>query len=196
MTGSLVSIQVGRPKRRRMEPSETHPEGRPWTSGIYKEPVLGPVWLGPENLDGDKQADRRVHGGPNRAVLAYCAEHYDLWRAELPELALGYGSFGENFAVSGLSEATVCMGDVYDVGEARVQVSQLRGPCFKLELRVGLPGMIGRVLANGRAGWYLRVLQEGYVEAGQAMTLVERQPNARTMLELHARKFPHLFEAG
>jgi MOSC domain-containing protein YiiM len=186
--GVLLSIQVGKPKRRGVRGSQD-PEQKVWVSGIFKEPVTGPVWLGLTNLDGDGQADRRFHGGPTRAVLAYGGDHYPLWIEELGLPELGYGAFGENFTLGGLSEANVRMGDIYTVGEARVQVSQLRAPCWKLARRLNRPDIVERVIENGRSGWYLRVLQEGFVEAGQAVRLEERDDNAPTLLDLHAKKY-------
>src|SRR5438270_8268217 len=121
ITPILVSIQVGRP-RTRGDKSSTDSMRRQWRSAIFKEAVLGPVWLGKTNLVGDKQADRRFHGGPDKAVLAYSADHYPLWSADLGILDLPYGAFGENFTISGLSEATVRLGDIYAIGATRVQV--------------------------------------------------------------------------
>lgn len=147
---------------------------RPWTTGFFKEPVEGPVWLGRTNLAGDGQADRENHGGPDKAVLAYSADHYPLWRAELNRPDLPYGAFGENFTIAGLSEETVCIGDVYAIGEVRVQVSQPRQPCWKIARRWRIKDLTARVRETGRTGWYLRVLEEGYVEAGLPVALLER----------------------
>lgn len=185
--GVLSAIHVGKPRRMGIRGSE-EPADRPWVSGIYKDPVVGPVRLGETNLEGDGQADLRVHGGPNRAALCYAAAHYARWAVELPEVAWQPGMFGENFTVEGLEESTVCLGDVYRVGEARVQVSQLRGPCFKLERRIGRDDMVERVLATGRCGWYVRVLAPGMVEARQELVLEAREPGAPTILDIHAAK--------
>jgi MOSC domain-containing protein YiiM len=165
------------------------PDGRPWYSGIFKDPVAGPVWLGETNLEGDRQADLRVHGGPNRAALCYSAGHYPRWAAEIPDIDWRHGMFGENFTITGLEETNVCIGDIYAVGDSRIQVSQLRGPCFKLERRIGLPGMIERVLATGRSGWYVRVLTAGIVQAGQQVILESREDDAPTLLTLHAATY-------
>src|SRR5581483_10380220 len=148
--------------------------GKTWRSAVYKEPLAGPVMLRAGNLHGDQQADLRVHGGPNRAVLIYSAGHYPLWTAELGR-ALPFGSFGENFTVTGFDESTANLGDIYAVGdEAIVQLTQLRGPCYKLQYRTGVPDMIDRVLANGRGGVYARVLQEGMVAVGDRVQLLRR----------------------
>ncbi len=139
-----------------------------------KQLVEGPVWLDWENLAGDQQADLGVHGGRDMAVLCYSAEHYPLWLEELASTELGPGGFAENFTIAGQEERTVCLGDVYEVGEAIVQVSQPRGPCFKISRRWNRPELLDRVVETGRHGWYLRVLQPGLVEAGQTLTLADR----------------------
>lgn len=165
----VLSIQVGRP---RLYPDDGM--GRIWRSAIAKAPVEGPVWLGPANLDGDAQADLENHGGPDKAVLVYAEAGYRYWAEAHGLASLGPGSFGENFTVAGQWEADVCLGDVYEIGGARVQVSQPRVPCWKLALHTGVRDMVRLVSASGRGGWYLRVLQEGWVEAGQVLRLVDR----------------------
>ncbi len=170
---TLLSIQVSLPRHFGVE-GAPDPMDRPWTTGFFKEPVEGPVWLGRTNLVGDGQADRKNHGGPDKAVLAYSAEHYPIWRVELNRPDLPYGAFGENFTIAGLTEETVCIGDVYAIGEARVQVSQPRQPCWKIARRWRIKDLTARVRETGRTGWYLRVLEEGYVEAGMPVELLER----------------------
>lgn len=173
MRPSLLSIQVGLPRSFDYAGLDDG-EGRAWASAIVKEPVAGAVWLGQLGLDGDGQADRAVHGGPNQAVLLYAAEHYPVWRAELDQPELSWGAFGENFTVDGLSETSVCVGDSWAVGDALVQVSQPRRPCWKLGRRHGLPDLPLRVRRTGRGGWYVRVLREGHVAAGEPLELRER----------------------
>jgi MOSC domain-containing protein YiiM len=126
-----------------------------------------------DNLDGDRQADRRVHGGPTRAVLVYGADHYGPWAEEIGR-ELPYGSFGENFTVSGFDEATARLGDVYRVGPTVIQLTQHRGPCYKLQYRTEVPDMIDRVLENGRGGIYARVLEAGLVQVGDQVELLRR----------------------
>ncbi|MFN8525390.1 MAG: MOSC domain-containing protein [Chloroflexota bacterium] len=145
-----------------------------WTSGIFKEPVAGAVWLRTTNLDGDGQADLTNHGGPDKAVLVYSADHYPRWTAELSRDDLPHGAFGENFTVAGLDELTVCIGDTFQIGAAHVQVSQPRQPCWKLERRLRHPGMIGLVQATSRSGWYVRVLREAQVAPDTPVTLLHR----------------------
>jgi MOSC domain-containing protein YiiM len=168
----LDSIQVGLP-RERGTPGAERGIDRAWTSAFYKDPVDGPVWLGLTNLDGDRQGDQKNHGGPDKAVLAYASSHYPAWREELG-MDLPHGGFAENFTVDGANESTVCLGDVWSVGEARVQVSQPREPCWKIARRWGMKDLSARVQRTGRTGWYLRVLHEGHVEAGDEVVLLDR----------------------
>lgn len=168
----LVSIQVGLPAVHGRADARG-PMEREWTTAFFKEPVAGPVWLGTTNLAGDGQEDREVHGGPEKAVLAYAASHYPLWRAELG-VELPFGGFGENFTVDGQDETTVCLADVYEVGGAIVEVSEPRLPCWKIARRWGMKRLTALVERTGRTGWYLRVLREGEVQAGDDIRLVER----------------------
>lgn len=151
------------------------PNGEP--SAIDKQPVTTPLCLAPDGLAGDEQGDRRHHGGPEKALHHYAAEHYATWRLELrqrPASRLHPGAFGENVSTLGLTEANVCVGDVFRLGSATVQVSQARQPCWKLNLRFGLPDMAAHVQHSGRTGWYYRVLEAGAVAPGDAFTLIER----------------------
>ena len=172
----LISIQVGQPRLLGSDVGLAEPLDHQWRSAFFKDPVAGPVRLSATNLAGDRQADPRVHGGPDMAVLCYSADHYPAWREELGIPEMGPGGFGENFTIQGQDELSVCIGDVYRVGAAVVQVSQPRGPCYKISYRWKRPDLLPRVFANGRHGWYLRVLVEGMVEAGQQLTLTDR-PN-------------------
>jgi MOSC domain-containing protein YiiM len=169
----LLSIQVGTPATRGVE-GASDPFERPWTSGILKWPVDGAVRLGRTNLAGDGQADLEHHGGPDKAVLAYAAAHYPDWQTELAPLELPFGAFGENLTIDGQDEWTVCIGDNFAIGDALVQVSQPRQPCWKLARRWGLKDLTARVQRTGRGGWYLRVLKEGTLCAGQTVVLRQR----------------------
>jgi MOSC domain-containing protein YiiM len=173
VTATLLSIQVGLPTRYGTE-GAAHPMDRPWRSAIAKRPVEHPAWVGRWNVSGDAQFDLEAHGGVDKAVLAYGAAHYDDWRRELERPDLPFGAFGENFTISELDETRVCIGDVIEIGDAVLQVSQPRLPCYKLAYRWRIKDLTARVRASRRPGWYLRVLAEGYVEAGQAVALVER----------------------
>ena len=169
----VLSIQVGLPKHFGTE-GASDPMERPWHTGAFKEPVEGPVWLGSTNLTGDGQANLLVHGGPDKAVLAYAVSHYPAWRRELNHSELPYGSFAENFTVSDLTEEQVSIGDIYSVGEARVQVSSPRQPCWKNSRRWRIKDLSLQMQNNGRLGWYFRVIKEGYVQKGLALRLLER----------------------
>ncbi len=170
----LVSIQVGLPQTYGQEGAADAMD-RVWRTGFIKESVSGPVPLRTTNLDGDGQADLVHHGGPEKAVLAYAAEHYAAWRQELDKPALPYGAFGENFTIEGLAESSICIGDTWQVGEgALVQVSQPRQPCWKLARRWRIKTLALQVQQSGRTGWYFRVLREGVVAAGMPLVLAAR----------------------
>jgi MOSC domain-containing protein YiiM len=171
-TPFIRSLQVGLPRTLGTE-GAADPMDRAWTTGYLKDPVPGPIWLGVEGLAGDGVADRRVHGGPEKAVLAYSTRHYPDWEAILGH-SLPFGAFGENFSVEGLSEAEVCLGDRYAVGDALIEVSQPRQPCWKLARRWRVPDLAARVQESGRTGWYYRVRREGRVGPGDALLLIER----------------------
>lgn len=156
------------------------------TSAIAKTPVTGRLWLGAEGFEGDAQADRRVHGGPEKAVHHYPFDHYAAWRADLGELSLldAPGAFGENVSTLGMTEDGVAVGDIFRLGGALVQVSQGRQPCWKLNRRFGLPDMARRVQDTGRTGWYCRVLQPGPVSSGDELLLIDRVAPGWTLRRL------------
>lgn len=148
---------------------------RRWKTSFYKDPVDGNIFLDKTNLDGDQQTDLRHHGGPEKAVCVYPSEHYSYWADEF-DLALESAAFGENFTIEGLTERDACIGDVYDVGEATVQITQPRSPCWKLARRWRIKELAIKFEETGYTGWYLRVLDTGTVSAGNCLELVER-PN-------------------
>ena len=165
----LLSIQVGLPR-------QVTWQRRTVSTGIFKEPVEGPVMLRTLNLDGDRQADLSVHGGTYKAVYVYPSEHYAFWGGEL-----SWGAFGENFTTAGLLEDRVHVGDRFRIGEAEVIVVQPRMPCFKLGIRFGDPRIVQRFLESRRCGFYLAVLREGLVEAGDPVELLAEEPNRVTV---------------
>jgi len=167
MNPRLISIQAGLPRVVKWQ-------GQDVRTGIFKSPVGRRVQLRALNLEGDKQGDLSVHGGPNKAVYAYPSEHYEYWREELPEEELPWGSFGENFTIEGLREHDVFVGDRFRIGTAEVIVTQPRMPCYKLNLKFNRHDMLKRFLRSQRFGFYLRVLQEGEVGAGDEMVLLGR----------------------
>jgi MOSC domain-containing protein YiiM len=171
----LRSIQVGMPRDLgRAEAAE--PRDQAWRSGIIKEPVSGLVRVGRLGVEGDGQADQVNHGGLDKAICTYAANHYDAWRRELEPLGvvLRFGAFGENFTVEGLTEDDVCVGDIWQIGAVEVQVSQPRQPCWKLARRWQIDDLAVRVVQSGRTGWYLRVLAEGPVTAGLEVERIAR----------------------
>lgn len=170
---AIVSLQVGLP-RTIESGQEADPVDQVWTTGFFKEPRSGLVWLGRTNLDGDGQADLENHGGPEKAVNVYPVEHYPYWAQTTGLANLQPGGFGENFTVEGLLEGDVCIGDVFEIGESLVQISQPRQPCWKLARRWLIKDLALRVQETGRTGWYFRVLREGHVQAGNRLVLVER----------------------
>ena len=171
----ILSLNVGMPK-------EIQDGTRRVRTGIFKEPVTGPLLLSATQLEGDGQADLESHGGASKAGYAYAADHYALWQREL-DRPLPFGQFGENFTVRGLSEDRVHIGDVFRVGEARVEVTQPRVPCFKLGLRMGDPRFVGVFLKSLRTGFYLRVLEEGRVASGDRFEREREGPGAVTVAE-------------
>jgi MOSC domain-containing protein YiiM len=154
------------------------------TTGIFKAPVDGRVLVRTLNLDGDRQADLSVHGGPNKAIYAYPSEHYDFWRSELPGMELLWGMFGENFTTEGLLEQAVNIGDQFRLGSAVAMVTQPRVPCYKLAAKFGREDIIKRFLASGRSGFYLKVVQEGEVGAGDLIELMSRDGHAVTVADV------------
>jgi MOSC domain-containing protein YiiM len=169
----ILSLQIGQPTSYGVDGAED-PLERPWVSAIDKQPVLGRVWLGPEGLAGDTQADRRNHGGPHMAALVYAADHYPRWREELDDSTLAYGAFGENITVDGATEHTTCVGDVFAVGDAMVEISKPRQPCQTLARKFRVRDMVKRVLQRQAFGWYVRVQQEGWLEPGMVFRLQDR----------------------
>ena len=173
----LISLNVGLPRI-------VESNGEPVTTGIFKEPVQGPVKLRRLNLDGDRQADLTVHGGISKAVYGYPVEHYEFWKRELPEMELPYGMFGENFTTEGLLEETLNVGDRFRVGETELMVTEPRMPCYKLGIKFGRTDIIRRFLQSRRTGFYFAVVKEGEVQAGDEFELLSRDANAITIADI------------
>jgi len=174
----ILSLHVARPKR-------VVYQGNTISTGIFKQPLSGPVRLRTLNLDGDRQADLSVHGGPNKAVYGYPSEHYAFWREELRGIDLPWGMFGENFTTTGLAEDDLHVGDRFQIGSAIVVVRQPRTPCYKLAARFRRDDILERFLLSGRSGFYFSVEQEGSVESGDAFKLLERNRDGILISEVN-----------
>ena len=170
MTPKILSINVSLPK-------EIDFEGQKVTTGIFKEPIEGRIMLRTLNLDGDKQADLTVHGGPDKAVYAYPIEHYEFWRKVYPDMEMPNGMFGENFTIEGLMESEVSVGDAFEIGSSKVIATQPRMPCYKLGVKFGRMDVLKKFLASGRSGIYFKVLEEGEVGAGDSMVKIKKDTN-------------------
>ncbi len=174
----LLSINVSKPK-------PIQYRGKTILTGIFKEPVTGTVMLREKNIDGDGQGDLRVHGGTYKSVYAYPSEHYVFWKEVLQRDDLTAGQFGENLTVEDMVEDAIHIGDVFQVGEtAKLQVTQPRVPCFKLESKMGMPGFAKQFLASRRVGFYFRVLAEGDITAGDAIIRIERASESMSVTEI------------
>ncbi len=187
----LISLQIGR----LAEHTSALADGKDaeWVSSIWREAVSGRLTLCRTDLAGNAQADLKNHGGPDKAVCCYSAEHYPDWRTALglSDAAFTYGAFGENFTLTGCTENAVCLGDIYTVGTAKVQVSQPRMPCWKVGRRWERPGLPGEMTATGRTGFYLRVLEEGEVGAGDTLTLEDCPLPDHTVARLNDALYVH-----
>lgn len=184
----LLSIQTGTPKSYGV-PYALDPFERTWRSAIVKTPVLGEIWLGEQSLAGDFVSNLEDHGGADNAVLCYAAGHYAKWREEFADDDVPFGGFGENFTVNELDEHRVCLGDIYALGEVRIEVSGPRRPCYKLERRWRRPGLIDRVVATNRCGWYCRTLNPGLVRAPQPVELIKRPHPSWTIAQVNQVSF-------
>ena len=173
----IISVNVGLPRL-------VLRDGEPVSTGIFKEPVAGRVRVRTLNLDGDRQSDLSVHGGPLKAVYVYPSEHYDFWKRELPDLDLPWGVFGENLTTTDLFETEVNIGDKFRVGTAEVMVTQPRMPCYKLGIRFGRADIIKRFLVSERSGFYLSVLKEGELGVGDEFQLLEKNSSAVRVVDV------------
>ncbi|HET6664987.1 MAG TPA: MOSC domain-containing protein [Acidimicrobiales bacterium] len=171
--GRVVSVNVGTPR-------VVDWFGRQVTTSIWKEPVDGPVPVAGVNLDGDDQADRRVHGGPDMAVYAYAAEDYEWWSEKLG-VPLGPGTFGENLTLEGIDLHACAVGETWAVGTAQLRVTQPRFPCFKLGIRMGDAGFVERFAAARRFGTYFAIEGRGTIGAGDAARRLSRPGQVLTI---------------
>lgn len=169
----LVSIQACIARTRHFVDDRTG-KIKEWTSAIDKQPVTGPIAVTETGLVGDVQANRKVHGGVDKALLAYCGDHYPRWKEIINGFDGRPGSFGENLTFIELAEPDVCIGDRWQLGDVVVEVSQPRQPCINLVRRWNRPSLVKEVVANGWTGWYLRVITPGMLSAGDDVTLLDR----------------------
>lgn len=165
----VLSVNVGMPKQ-----VPAHPA--PVLTSIFKSPLEGRVAVRRHNIDGDRQSDLTVHGGPNKAVYCYPSEHYTYWKEQLPDMNLPWGAFGENLTTEGLTEDAVSIGDRFRVGSSVLRVTQPRMPCFKLGIRFGRADMVKRFWQSGRSGIYFAVVEEGDVAAGDPIERIAGGP--------------------
>jgi MOSC domain-containing protein YiiM len=177
MARQVVSVNVALPRTLTWK-------GRAVQTGIFKTPVSGRVRVRGLNLEGDRQADLSVHGGPDKAIYAYPSEHYEYWRGEFPDMELPWGMFGENLTTMGLLEVQINVGDQFHIGTVTAMVTQPRVPCYKLAAKFGREDIVKRFLASGRSGFYLKVVQEGEVGAGDAIELISRDSHAVTVADV------------
>jgi MOSC domain-containing protein YiiM len=173
----LLSINVGLPRKIPWQ-------GKVVRTSIFKSPVSGTVRVSKLNLAGDQQSDLSVHGGIHKAVYAYPSEHYEFWRKEMPDADLRWGVFGENLTTQGVLEDEVRIGDRLRIGSAEFVVTQPRMPCFKLGIRLGRPDMVKRFLRSGRSGFYLAVLEEGQIAAGDSIQVLTRDEHGVTVADI------------
>ncbi|MFC4559450.1 MOSC domain-containing protein [Virgibacillus kekensis] len=150
------------------------PMNRSWKSGMFKEIVDGDQWLSKTGFTGDEVADKKNHGGPEKAVFAYPESHYSYWQEQLEIETIDAGGMGENLSLVHADEYSVCIGDTYRFGESIIQVAQPRKPCWKPARRFNVKDLAVRIQTTGRTGWYFRVLKEGRASAGQQLHLIER----------------------
>lgn len=150
------------------------------TTGIYKTPVQEPIFLGNEGVTNDEVSDRNVHGGEFKACYLFSAEQYPYWKKIYPQLHWNWGMFGENLTVSGLDETQIHIGDLYKIGNALVQITQPREPCFKFGLKFGSQDVLKQFIEHGFPGTYIRILEEGYVNTGDTFKLIKKANNSLT----------------
>lgn len=173
----VLSIHVGKPR-------EVQYQGKTVATGIFKEKVNGPVRVNRLNLEGDQQADLSVHGGPDKAVYAYPAEHYSYWKTARPDLVFEPGIFGENLSVHGLNEDEACIGDRFKIGTAIFGITSPRMPCFKLGIKMKDPKFIKHFMQAQRTGFYFKVVQEGVVKSENPIEKIKSDPQQLTVNEI------------
>ena len=154
------------------------------TTGIYKQPITAPIYLDKEGVRNDEVSDKLVHGGEFKACYIFSETHYQYWKYLYPDLDWNWGMFGENLTVSGLDETQIYVGDIYKLGNALVQITQPREPCFKFAYKFGTTDVLKQFISHGFSGTYIRVLEPGLVQSGDDVELVKREENSLTTAQL------------
>ena len=173
----VISVNIARPVTIEWR-------GRQIQTGIYKYAVDAPISLGTEDVADDHVVDRRYHGGTDKACYLYSADHYPYWQAKYPDQDWRWGMFGENLTVSGLNESEIRIGDIFRIGEALVQVTQPRQPCFKLGVRFGTQSVVDDFWNSPFPGVYVRVLEPGKIKVGDKPGLADRNPNSLSVSQV------------
>lgn len=173
----LLAVSVGQPRLVQWQ-------GKDILTSIFKSPVVGPVTVRRNNIDGDRQSDLNVHGGLDKAVYAYSHDTYAWWQRELGVESLTFGAFGENLTFDKLDETQIFIGDVFEIGTCVLEVVQPRVPCFRLAIRYGDEKIIKKFYDYGRSGVYFRVKQEGVIQAGDSLRLIDSEPIKASISEM------------
>ena len=175
----IISTNIGRIR-------EVNWKGRKIVTGIFKEPVHEALFLGKRGVNKDEVADQKVHGGSDKACYLYSADCYPFWKEKSPDKKWNWGIFGENLTVEGLDEGNIRIGDIYKIGEAKVQVSQPRLPCYKLGMRFDSSTIVKEFLKSPYPGVYIRIIEEGLVKTGDRMELIESNTSGMTVREVYS----------
>lgn len=158
--------------------------GKPVKTGIYKKPVETTIYLGNEDVGNDYVIDRKYHGGIDKACYLFSENHYHFWKEKYPKLDWNWGMFGENLTITNLDESKLMIGDVFEIGEALVQITQPRQPCFKLGVKFGMQKMVKEFVESGHSGAYVRVLRSGYVKKDEKMILKKKATNSLSVRKI------------
>jgi MOSC domain-containing protein YiiM len=159
-------------------------KGKEQKTGIFKKPAGEPIFLDADDVKNDQVIDRRYHGGIDKACYVFSELHYSYWKKIYPDLLWNWGMFGENLTVSGMDESMINIGDIYKIGQAIVQISQPRQPCYKLGIKFGTQNMVKQFVNYGYSGAYIRILEKGFVDTGDEFKLIEKQDNSLSVKEV------------
>lgn len=173
----IVSTNIAKPKTFTWK-------GNQVTTGIYKTPTKKPIFLDTETVKDDEVSDRKVHGGEFKACYLFSEDHYSYWKQLYPDLHWSFGMFGENLTIKGMDEKLINVGDIYKIGEALVQITQPREPCFKFGVKFGNQQILNQFIEHRHPGTYVRILEKGHVKVGDSLTLVEQASNSISTYDL------------